>query len=680
MDISLFADIKPTWETVAFDEGIDRIPSSSKKYNLNYQNPLDKKGVVCFSLDYRRFLCYTPVNDTCAIVENIYDLEMLSEVLHCRVSYLYCAPDNVRSIIRYFLYAMVIGESLVFRKFSLKITYARIDDDTYKCTSFPVREVCRYVYGEYGLILEKPDKSYAFLAPDKLPSDDSYDILADAGHREIYGLYTDIVKRVKLRHKEDILRTLRGMEGSLHRLGFELFKSLYAKADEHYDSEGDIPETIRRELDMRKHRPNKAVRLDKDLMAVSAIRRNKPPERDEEIRIYFDSKRTYCFAKNPVTDEWHAEDIYKAVLSKRQMREMTVDKDLFDGTCMEKHTGLAAKICEAHSNRLGLGILMAISRFLCAEQAAKAHTDLFDVILENIYDGRIVDEERSLPEVFGITGRQIKYLDRDIVPNDLQLFCECMRSDDFIEHFPDVKKRIFAVSFFLDRRLRWDREDELTGEEIFEAAQTLNSIERADSDKRRRMMDEYRDYLLMHEDYLGFLAETDQSIPLAREIRAFGMMPVNMKPSRIHDYHSKMIRISGLIKQADRIAKYTALIKQRKTEEARDWEYTDGRYSIVMPGSAEEIIEEGRRLSHCVGTAGYIEAMAAKRCTILFLRDNKRITKPLITIEVRGGAIRQCYGERDTYNTDEHIRDFIQDYAAAHDLRIDAVIFSETNK
>lgn len=115
---------------------------------------------------------------------------------------------------------------------------------------------------------------------------------------------------------------------------------------------------------------------------------------------------------------------------------------------------------------------------------------------------------------------------------------------------------------------------------------------------------------------------------------------------------------------------YSAVIERRKKQEAHKKEYSNGTYSVIMPKNADEIVEEGRYLRHCVGTAGYIEAMAANRCTILFLRDNKKINTPLITIEERDGAIRQCYGARDTYNTNEQIRDFIMEYASLHDLKV----------
>ena len=68
--------------------------------------------------------------------------------------------------------------------------------------------------------------------------------------------------------------------------------------------------------------------------------------------------------------------------------------------------------------------------------------------------------------------------------------------------------------------------------------------------------------------------------------------------------------------------------------------------------------------------------MAVGKCIILFLRDNKELNTPLITIEVRDERIRQCFGFRDSYNCNPQIRDFVQDYAALHKFKIDAVIYS----
>ena len=69
--------------------------------------------------------------------------------------------------------------------------------------------------------------------------------------------------------------------------------------------------------------------------------------------------------------------------------------------------------------------------------------------------------------------------------------------------------------------------------------------------------------------------------------------------------------------------------------------------------------------------------MASNACRILFLRDNNRISDPLITIEEVDGRIRQCYGFEDNYNHDSKIRDFIKEYAYENNFRIETVIYSE---
>ena len=132
-----------------------------------------------------------------------------------------------------------------------------------------------------------------------------------------------------------------------------------------------------------------------------------------------------------------------------------------------------------------------------------------------------------------------------------------------------------------------------------------------------------------------------------------------------------------LIGCASQIEKYDARISNIKEKESSDWEYRTGKYSIIMPENARDIINEGRQLNHCVGRAGYIEKMAKGNCRILFLRNNQDIHKPLITMEEVNGVIRQCYGYGDSLNKDPEIRDFIKEYAEHKGLSIQACIYSE---
>lgn len=180
----------------------------------------------------------------------------------------------------------------------------------------------------------------------------------------------------------------------------------------------------------------------------------------------------------------------------------------------------------------------------------------------------------------------------------------------------------------------------------------------------------------MHRTYHTYVANMQDDDPLRQEIIDFGEVPINIKPSKIRDYHNKLGRIVDVMNCSDQIVKYTAAIEERHEKEARKIEYTNGKYSILIPKDAREIIREGRELQHCVGRAGYIQSMAAGKCMILFLRESMDLDTPLITIEVRDGKIRQCYGFRDSYNHNPQIREFVKEYAALRDLTIDAVIYS----
>ena len=78
---------------------------------------------------------------------------------------------------------------------------------------------------------------------------------------------------------------------------------------------------------------------------------------------------------------------------------------------------------------------------------------------------------------------------------------------------------------------------------------------------------------------------------------------------------------------------------------------------VLPPRSAQEIVIEGQKLHHCVG--GYAENMANDRCTILFIRREKRKSKPFYTVEVRGDRVIQVRGANNCAPTPE-VHDFLE--------------------
>lgn len=94
-------------------------------------------------------------------------------------------------------------------------------------------------------------------------------------------------------------------------------------------------------------------------------------------------------------------------------------------------------------------------------------------------------------------------------------------------------------------------------------------------------------------------------------------------------------------KNQDAYAKY----QKRYAALEKRYAFSNGEYQIVIPKGVNDIIEEGKILSHCVG--GYAERHMKGKTTILFMRKCNAPAERLVTIEVKGNRICQNYGFHD---------------------------------
>lgn len=65
-------------------------------------------------------------------------------------------------------------------------------------------------------------------------------------------------------------------------------------------------------------------------------------------------------------------------------------------------------------------------------------------------------------------------------------------------------------------------------------------------------------------------------------------------------------------------------------------------YVIRAPMSKDEVLDEGRKLQHCVG--GYADRHIQGKTTILFMRKAKKPNEPWLTIEMNGNKLVQIHG------------------------------------
>ncbi len=62
-------------------------------------------------------------------------------------------------------------------------------------------------------------------------------------------------------------------------------------------------------------------------------------------------------------------------------------------------------------------------------------------------------------------------------------------------------------------------------------------------------------------------------------------------------------------------------------------------YFIVLPRSVKEIMEEGHKLHHCIGT--YVKSIVKRKCLVFFVRKVSEPDKPLCTVELNGAEVGQ---------------------------------------
>ena len=108
---------------------------------------------------------------------------------------------------------------------------------------------------------------------------------------------------------------------------------------------------------------------------------------------------------------------------------------------------------------------------------------------------------------------------------------------------------------------------------------------------------------------------------------------------------------------------YDALIEATHDSIARLAEWSDGKFTVIMPRTSREIVEEGVRQNHCVGR--YCERVAVGESVILFLRRADEPEKNFYTMEIKKDMAKldvvQCRGYCNGETTEE-VKKFLAKY------------------
>lgn len=148
---------------------------------------------------------------------------------------------------------------------------------------------------------------------------------------------------------------------------------------------------------------------------------------------------------------------------------------------------------------------------------------------------------------------------------------------------------------------------------------------------------DYRNVASDYRDYLGFCERlhydlTDEFIMFPRDLE------------RAHERAQNMMRL-------DEVKQYDAQIAASEERMKQLYQFSADGLVMLPPHTAGEIVAEGHKLHHCVGT--YVESVARGACAILFVRKAKAKKTPFYTVEVRDGRIVQARGNNNCAPTPE---------------------------
>lgn len=136
-------------------------------------------------------------------------------------------------------------------------------------------------------------------------------------------------------------------------------------------------------------------------------------------------------------------------------------------------------------------------------------------------------------------------------------------------------------------------------------------------------------------------------------------------PADLERAHEQMVDEINAVrnerKKVEMDERYPA-IREKYRELCRHYCYRSGELCIRPVRSGAEMVEEGRKLHHCVGGNEYLKKHNDGKSVILLLRHTDAPDTAYITVEMRKTEILQWYGAYDKKNDKETVEEWLKNY------------------
>ncbi|MEK4052677.1 PcfJ domain-containing protein [Paenibacillus sp. FSL F4-0087] len=168
--------------------------------------------------------------------------------------------------------------------------------------------------------------------------------------------------------------------------------------------------------------------------------------------------------------------------------------------------------------------------------------------------------------------------------------------------------------------------------------------------KQVRICDAYRSYLGLLIAWRDYIRDCETlEMDLSHSLILF--------PKNLHEEHQRTMK---LVKTTSDERSRAKMIKRAET--LQKYKFEDQEFVVIPAETAEELIEEGKRLEHCV--ARYADKHANGKTTILFVRRKNNPNSPYYTIELQKNSIKQARGFKNASMTPD-VQKFVQQFENA---------------
>lgn len=210
-----------------------------------------------------------------------------------------------------------------------------------------------------------------------------------------------------------------------------------------------------------------------------------------------------------------------------------------------------------------------------------------------------------------------------------------------------------------DADMQWLENEKVRVQSSEEILASIGSVARMVNYMKKQEI-QPKELAIIWGDYLRMAGE--EGMDLSDDIIRF--------PKNLKQRHDELVELGNEKKDQQRLKEYGDLDRkiQELLPEMRRYCWENEMYQIIPAAGCRELMEEGRKLHHCVGRDDYyMKKMAEGKTWICFLRKKEDLQKPYYTLEIdiKTDHILQWYSEFDRKPDERTIKGVLKTFQNA---------------